>query len=60
MLLHICGSRPRCLTNETSFETFIGWIVVVVMPVCLYLRPDPQPGPAHAQKTQITGIYSKS
>ena len=30
MLLHICGSRPRCLTNETSFETFIGWIVVVV------------------------------
>ena len=24
MLLHICGSRPKCLTNETSFETFIG------------------------------------
>ena len=40
MLLHICGSRPRCLTNETSFETFIGWIVVVVNAVlsllCLF------------------------
>ena len=38
MLLHICGSRPRYLTNETSFETFIGWIVVVVCPVRRSIR----------------------